>query len=191
MSMSFHQPLREAPRAPLSACIERATLLTDQTVRWGETALRMRYFVGAFQPPLDLVTSIRAVLFRDAEVMVMTDARGSCHVNPGGRREPGESSEDTLRRELIEETGWTIRESKFIGFIHFRHLGPRPDAYPYPYPEFVQLLFVAEAGEHLAPAQLTLEYEVASEFLPIDEAHRLLDTGGAAVLAAATRLRTG
>ncbi len=121
----------------------------------------------------------------------MTDAKGLCHINPGGRREPGESVEATLQRELIEETGWAVRESKFFGFIHFRHLSPRPDAYPYPYPEFVQLLFVAEAGEHRAPAQLTVEYEVASEFVPIDEAHKLLDADQATVLATAIRRRTG
>ena len=51
---------------------------------------------------------------------------------PGGRLEAGESPEDALRREVAEETGWTISRLRRIGFRHFRHLTPKPDDWTYP-----------------------------------------------------------
>jgi 8-oxo-dGTP pyrophosphatase MutT (NUDIX family) len=189
--MILDQPGRATGSASLAECVERSILLTDQAIRWGEMGLRMRYFVGTHQPPLDLVTSVRAVLFRGSDVMVMTNVEGGFHVNPGGRREPGESVDGTLERELLEETGWTIRRPKFMGFIHFLHLSPRPAAYPYPHPEFLQLLFVAEAGDYCSGAQRSMEYEIASEFRSIEDAYGLLDAGQAAVLSAAVRFRSG
>ncbi|MBS0410947.1 MAG: NUDIX domain-containing protein [Proteobacteria bacterium] len=35
---------------------------------------------------------------------------------PGGRPEPGESWEDTFRREMCEETGCTVGEARLLGF---------------------------------------------------------------------------
>lgn len=121
--------------------------------------------------------------------MVMQDGPETYHVMPGGRREPGESIEATLRREMLEETGWTVASHHPLGFAHFRHLTPRPADYPYPYPDFLQLLFVAEAGEQVAEAQQD-EYELSAVFRPFNEALDLpLAREQAALLKAALRVR--
>jgi ADP-ribose pyrophosphatase YjhB (NUDIX family) len=59
--------------------------------------------------------------------MVVRDP-GSVHILPGGRRRGGESLEQTLRRELLEETGWTINQPQLLGVRHFHQFGPTPAA---------------------------------------------------------------
>jgi len=177
------------PRAWLLEQASHRDVLAEVTATWGDTRLEIRWYLGAFRSPLSLVTSVRAVLFHDRAVMVMQDRAQTYHVVPGGRREPGESIEATLRREILEETGWTVAFHHQLGFAHFRHLTPCPDDYPYPYPDFVHLLFVAEAGEKVAEAQPG-EYEVSAAFRPVDEALGLpLTHEQAALLDAALRVR--
>ncbi len=125
------------PRAWLLEQVSHRDVLAEVTATWGDTRLEIRWYLGNVRPPLSLVTSVRAVLFHDRTVMVMQDGDHRYHVVPGGRREPGESIEATLRREILEETGWTLAAHHPLGLAHFRHLTPRPDDYPYPYPDFV------------------------------------------------------
>jgi 8-oxo-dGTP pyrophosphatase MutT (NUDIX family) len=39
---------------------------------------------------------------------------------PGGRPEPGESWEDTLRREMLEEACATVTDARLLGFVRSR-----------------------------------------------------------------------
>lgn len=160
------------PRAWLLKQASRGDVLVTENATWGDTGLEIRWYLDVAPPPLSLVTSVRTVLFHDRMVMVLQDGDQRLHVVPGGRREPGETIEATLRREVLEETGWTVASFQPLGFAVFRHLTPRPDDYPYPYPDFVHLLFVAEAAEQVAEAQAG-EYEVSSAFCPVDQAFAL------------------
>jgi 8-oxo-dGTP pyrophosphatase MutT (NUDIX family) len=178
---------------PQAWLLEQASLrdvLAEVTATWGDSRLAIRYYLGDSPPPSSLVTSVRAVLFHERTVMVVQDSAQAYHVMPGGRREPGETIEATLRREILEETGWTVASHHPLGFAHFRHLTPQPADYPYPYPDFVQLLFVAEAGEQVADAQQG-EYELSAVFRPVDEALGLLTGEQAALLESALRVREG
>jgi 8-oxo-dGTP pyrophosphatase MutT (NUDIX family) len=47
----------------------------------------------------------------------------------------------TLHREVLEETGWTIRDARLIGLAHFQHLAPKPNHKRYPYPDFLHLVY--------------------------------------------------
>lgn len=118
------------------------------TVWGGVHRMERRLYATQDQPPDALVSSVRAVVFRNRAVTVIRDPDGSHHVMPGGRREGAESQADALAREIGEETGWRFERANYFGFLHFRHLTPRPDAYPYPYPDFFQTLHVVEAVEH-------------------------------------------
>ncbi len=177
------------PQAWLRKQAARGDVLATELATWGGTGLEIRWYLGGAPPPLSLVTSVRTVLFHDRTVIVLQDGDQRFHVVPGGRREPGETTEATLHREVLEETRWTWASFRPLGFAVFRHLTPRPDDYPYPYPDFVHLLFVAEAAEHVAEAQVD-EYEVSSAFYRVNEALSLpLAHEQAALLNAALRMR--
>jgi 8-oxo-dGTP pyrophosphatase MutT (NUDIX family) len=137
---------------------------------WGVHRLERRLYATPDPPPDALVSSVRAVVFRKAAVAMIRDPDGSHHVVPGGRREAGESQADALAREIGEETGWRFENAKRFGFLHFRHLSPKPDDYPYPYPDFFQTLFVAEATDHDRRRIVRDNWETHSRMTPISRA---------------------
>ncbi len=149
--------------------------VVEESAVWGGGTLPLRItsYLSSEQPPLEYVTSIRAVVLQDNSVLVVRDGANSFHVTPGGRREKHESVEATLRREVLEETGWGINEVLPLGFMHFHHLAPKPDGYTYPHPDFVQLVYAAHATEFVPEAQQFEEYELETGFQPVVEARSL------------------
>ena len=140
------------------------------------------------------MTSARALVLRGEDVLVVREPDGGRHLLPGGRLEPGESIEDALRREVLEETGWALRDPRLIGFVHLRHLAPRPPGYErYPYPDFLHAVFAAEADEYRPDAMIADEWVASSEMRPIDEVRVAPDVipGHIAYLEAAVKLLRG
>ncbi|MBV9467694.1 MAG: NUDIX hydrolase [Abitibacteriaceae bacterium] len=123
--------------------------------------------------PVEFITSVRCVLLRGEAVLVVRNLEHSYHILPGGRRESGESLEATLRREILEETGWVIAKPHLLGFKHFHHLSPKPEGYRYPYPDFVQLIYAARAEEfmpNVVISEINAEnFEGTTEFLPLTD----------------------
>lgn len=148
---------------------------------WGALRLRVHTYLTEQFPPLELVTSVRAVVLRGAEVLVVRDPTRQ-HVLPGGRREPAETLEQTLRREVLEETGWELGPPHLIGVIHFRHLTDRPPDYAYPYPDFLQLAYAVEAVRHVPLAQVSGDYELEARLCPLPEVEHLALRRGERVL---------
>jgi ADP-ribose pyrophosphatase len=87
---------------------------------------------------------------------------------PGGALDPGESPEDSIRRELLEETGYTGELERVVGFpddaysTRVKHAfvatGCRRVAEPTPHEdEFLEVVTVslAEFREHLRCGRLT------------------------------------
>jgi len=95
------------------------------------------------------------------------------YVLPGGRVEAGESLLETLKREVLEETGWTLLEAELLGLMHFHHLAPEPPDYEYPYPDFVWPVYLAEADSFHAGAIVPDDDVAVCQFYPIDEIRRL------------------
>ncbi len=113
-------------------------------------------------------TASRAVLWHGGTIALLKVGKYHYHKLPGGGIDPGESIEQALRREILEETGCTIRIIGEIGeIIEYRD-----------YAQVVQTsyCFTAEVVEEGRP-QFT-EHERAEEFsllwVPIDEAIRLV-----------------
>ena len=98
----------------------------ESETRWenGTLPLRVRYYYSDEQPPKRFVTSVRCLVFQDDSVLVLSNRDGN-HILPGGRREEGETFEQTLHREVAEETGWTIESISRLGFIHLERLEPQ------------------------------------------------------------------
>ena len=138
-----------------------ATLLAltpDATEKWYWPTLDQRFDVAAYltalEPPLDLVVSVRAIVLRAGEVFVF-ESEGTTHAIPGGRREPGESPDAALVREIREETGCAIVGSpRPLGVLHLRNLSSRrhDPKYKYPYPDSLQWVFVAEVTGKAGPS---------------------------------------
>lgn len=138
----------------------------------GDMPLRLRYFRSDEQPPEEYITSVRCLLFQDDSVLVVSNREGR-HILPGGRREAGETFEQTLRREVAEETGWSIDSISRLGFIHLQHLDPKPPGYRFPHPHFFQVVCVAHASTPVPEWVRDDDYEEAVAFVPIGKLHRL------------------
>ncbi len=145
----------------------------DETV-WGDGTMPLRlvtYLTNA-PPPVEYVTSVRAVLLDEARVLVVRSQDDTCHLLPGGRREDGESLQETLLRELVEETGYMAECGPQIGVVHFHHLRKAPPGYRYPHPDFIWLVFKTRAVEHIG-GTIEDDWEKESFWRPIKAADTL------------------
>jgi hypothetical protein len=59
----------------------------------------------------------------------------------------------------------------FIGFLHFHHMGTKPQDFPYPYSDFVHTVYAARAKQYFPGARELGELE--SAFHPVVEARSL------------------
>lgn len=149
----------------LDAFLMCCTPVASEVVDWGERMrLRATAYLGHDLPPLRYVTSVRAIVLRHGSVLVQQD-KHSRHILPGGRGEGEESLEATLRREVAEETGWSLGDVGLLGFIHYLHLDPMQPGYPYPHPDFFQVVHVADATAFSHETRLDDGYEIGSEFV--------------------------
>lgn len=153
----------------LARFLDRHDAVAEEVAVWGDGKLPLQIvgYLSHAKPPKRYVTSIRCVVFREDSVLVVRDPSGSEHIVPGGRVESGEIFEDTLRREVMEETGWKLDRPAILGFSHFHHLSPKPPGHPYPHPDFIQVAYVADAVEFVPAAMLPDEYVNSSEFRPM------------------------
>ena len=158
--------------SPLTAFFANYSLGAEELVHWDDLRLRVTSYLAIEPPPIEFVTSVRAIVLNDTSVMLVRAPDGT-HILPGGRRELGEALLDTLMREVLEETGWTIGQLKLLGVKRFHHLTPMPLGYRYPYPDFLQMIYRANAQQHRPEAREIDGYELETKFIPVEEALRL------------------
>lgn len=119
------------------------------TAVWGDGTLPLRVsaYLGPAELPDDLVTSVRCITRVKDFIVLCESADSSWSAWPGGRRNPGETFEDTACREVHEETGWRLdrRSIECVGWLHVEHQLTPPADYPYPYPDFLQLVMTSNA----------------------------------------------
>ncbi|MFD5831388.1 NUDIX hydrolase [Lentzea sp. NPDC060358] len=145
----------------------------------GAMPLRVSAFAGPADLPDELVTSVRCVV-RVGELVVLCENADGGHVLPGGRRQPAEPHAGTIRREVHEETGWLLeRDSvRTLGWLHFEHLAPRRPGDPYPYPDFLQVVFRGTATVRESDDWVDTDgYERSSRLVSLADARRLTPHG--------------
>jgi ADP-ribose pyrophosphatase YjhB (NUDIX family) len=156
----------------LAAFLSKYSPIVEELVHWDDLRLRVTSYLTSDFPPLAFVTSVRAIVLH-GPLVVLVRAPDGIHILPGGRREEGEALTDTLMREVLEETGWTIDQLQLLGVKHYHHLTPMPPDYRYPYPDFLQLVYRACAQQHLPEARELDGYEIETRFIPTAEALQL------------------
>ncbi|MDE2887219.1 MAG: NUDIX hydrolase [Gemmatimonadota bacterium] len=162
------------PDNEIRAFLAGKTPFFETETRWAEGTLplRVRYYRSDERPPEQLVTSVRCLVLKDDSVLVLRNREGY-HILPGGRLEAGETFERALHREVAEETGWTIETVSRLGFIHLKHLEPKPTGYRFPHPHFFQLVYAARASEHVPDSMRDDDYEASAAFVPIGDLESL------------------
>ena len=140
------------------------TSQVTETYDWPAARFAVNSYLHATPPPVEFITSLRAVVLRAQEVLVVQDPDGY-HIIPGGRREAGESLSETLVREVLEETDWQVTVGPLLGFKHFHSLTPPPPEVIAPHPDFVQLVYVAKAVFYQPEAKEQNGYELGAAFV--------------------------
>jgi len=104
---------------------------TDLTIEmfwappWSGTRALISWVDPRHGPRDELIQRSEAAAFNeDGKIVVVAegDDQFSWWSLPGGRREPAETIEDTLRREVHEEACAEVIASELVGFQRFRHL---------------------------------------------------------------------
>lgn len=60
-----------------------------------------------------MIDKIGAVILKDRKMLVARSSKYDMFFVPGGKRESGESDEQTLRREIMEELGVEIKDIEY------------------------------------------------------------------------------
>ena len=161
------------------------TPFAEEMVIWTTGTMRLECYLTGRTPPLRYVTSARAIVTDGDRVLVVYDPTGR-HIMPGGRLEPGETPEHALRREILEETGWSLASFHPIGILHYTHTEAVPEGWSFPHPDFLQIVYSGSPGEYRPELKQEDEFVLGSEFVPIAEARRLpLNAGQRVFLSAA------
>jgi len=118
-------------------------LRIEQDIAWLPKPNECQTVLSTHLPSQELVATALAVAFA-GDHLLMTNLRSRGWDIPGGHVEPGEHPEETVRREVYEETGATLGSLHLLGYQRLRLLGPAPITYGYPYPDCYQVFYWAQ-----------------------------------------------
>lgn len=137
-----------SPHPDLAALLLGREPVGVERTTWSVGELELAVYPGEARLPEVLVSSVRCIVTVGEQVLVCHSELGETFVWPGGRREPGETWEQTAVREVQEETGWEVDPGSLrtLGFLHFRHLTPAPEGHPFPHPDFLQVVLTGTAS---------------------------------------------
>jgi hypothetical protein len=178
----------DALAASFAAELDQRTPLVDFEAVWPLARLRGRTFIGG-DFPSELLISARAVVFKGSKVVVVDEIHGERHIEPGGGIEPGETIEQAVRREVAEESGWTVGELKSLGFHFLEPLTPTPPLPTRRWGPMVHAVFVTEGVSYSRGARDMTQIKTGSRLTSIRRAFAQLRENEAMLLRAAMERR--
>ena len=115
--------------------------------------------------------SARAVLMRDGALLlqVCRDGDRVFHLLPGGTQEFGEPLDTTVRREVLEETGWSIRVERLLWVSEFIERAHRPVVGDGEHALHSIFLCTPETDMPIAPATIPDTHQVDVRWVPFAE----------------------
>ena len=169
-------------------CIEQLIAAGDplatEHVTWPVVGLELVCTAYAREPDgIDdaLIRSVRCLTRVDHRIVVCDTPDGE-HVLPGGRREAGETHEETAIREVHEETGWHVipRTVTYLGLFHIEFINVEKTDPALPSPDIIQLIFTGIASDRDVDADAewkdTEGWEQGSRLVAIQEVHEIVSS---------------
>lgn len=117
----------------------------EHNIEWLLKPNEGRWILTEHLPPLELVSTAMVLAFQ-GDRLLMTHLKKRGWDIPGGHVEAGEKPEETLRREVIEETGVELGTLHVLGYQQLLILTQPPPTYRYPFPVAYQLFYRAQVA---------------------------------------------
>jgi 8-oxo-dGTP pyrophosphatase MutT (NUDIX family) len=114
--------------------------------------------------------SSKAIIVRDGKILltVNSDDQGDFYLLPGGGQKHGETLHQTLKREVLEETGWTVTVKELLlvrDYIGANHEFAQWDADAHQ----TEFMFEARPVRHLGNPLLQDAWQTGMEWVPINK----------------------
>lgn len=162
---------------------------TGYNIPWLPLPNEISLILSETLPPSHLITSAFALAFHGGNFL-MTKLSDRGWDIPGGHIDPGETPEQTMRREVMEEAAVELGPVRLLGYQRIRLLGDVPEGYRYPHPDGYQVFYIgqvttilpfaptAEASDRtfFTPDEALTQRWVQENRLMYDAAHKLITT---------------
>lgn len=110
-------------------------------IQWLPQPNEISLILDEVLPPRHLITSALALAFHEGSFL-MTKLHQRGWDIPGGHIEAGETPEQTMRREVMEEAAVELGNVWLLGYQRIRLLGDVPEDYRYPHPDSYQVFYI-------------------------------------------------
>ncbi len=126
-------------------------LCTQKDISWLPPDTIVETYLCEEAPPVELCPTAYAFVFKDG-ALLQTDLREGERPKrtldiPGGHLDEGETIEDSLIREVFEETGVRVKNPKLVAYKEITTYSPKPEGWKYPYPVGYMPFYICEIAE--------------------------------------------
>ena len=122
-------------------------------------------------------STVKAIVLHDGKVLLnrcFDQNNGTYYSLPGGGQEQGESIDEALRRECLEETGYTVEPVKFAALMEEICRDPFILENYAQYAHKMLHIFVCKlASEKVVPPSETDDAQIACEWIPLESVSSL------------------
>lgn len=116
----------------------------------------------------ELELLVRALIIKDRKILVCQTSGRDYYFLPGGHIEFGETMQDALRRELLEEMGARIIRAQFIGGIEnlFEQDGEKKHEVSFVFQVDIDANEIMAKEEHISFFWFTIDEFINGNFVP-------------------------